>query len=206
MAVSMFLASVQLSHELLNGFFNSSLSFFCLLLFCLLCHLHTYTHTKKKQECPEGVVHEDSFKDIYAKFFPHGSKFYLFYCILLLTSCVEHCFYIFSTLFFSDSSIYAHYVFKAFDVNCNGAISFRDLLVTLSTLLRGSVYERLRWTFKLYDLNGDGCISRSELAEVISAVHELMGRKPQQQDDDRKTRDQVSKIVFERVCYITQSC
>lgn len=27
------------------------------------------------QECPEGVVHEDCFKDIYAKFFPHGSKF-----------------------------------------------------------------------------------------------------------------------------------
>lgn len=26
-------------------------------------------------ECPEGVVHENSFKDIYAKFFPHGSKF-----------------------------------------------------------------------------------------------------------------------------------
>ncbi|OWR52667.1 potassium channel interacting protein, partial [Danaus plexippus plexippus] len=25
-----------------------------------------------KTECPEGVVHEDSFKDIYAKFFPHG--------------------------------------------------------------------------------------------------------------------------------------
>lgn len=27
------------------------------------------------QECPEGVVHEDSFKDIYAKFFPHGSEY-----------------------------------------------------------------------------------------------------------------------------------
>lgn len=26
---------------------------------------------------------------------------------------------------FLDSSLYAHYVFKAFDVNCNGAISFR---------------------------------------------------------------------------------
>lgn len=125
--------------------------------------------------------------------------YFLFFCVILLqTSCVEHCFYIFSTLFllFSDSSIYAHYVFKAFDVNCNGAISFRDLLVTLSTLLRGSVYERLRWTFKLYDLNGDGCISRSELGEVISAVHELMGRKPQQQDDDRKAREQVSEIFF----------
>lgn len=27
------------------------------------------------QECPEGVVCEDAFKDIYAKFFPHGSKY-----------------------------------------------------------------------------------------------------------------------------------
>jgi len=28
-------------------------------------------------------------------------------------------------LLLSDSSLYAHYVFKAFDVNSNGAISFR---------------------------------------------------------------------------------
>lgn len=88
-----------------------------------------------------------------------------------------------------DSSLYAHYVFKAFDVNCNGAISFRDHIVTLSTLLRGSVYERLKWTFKLYDLNGDGCISRGELAEVVTAVHELMGKRIA--EDDKKTRDQV---------------
>lgn len=27
-----------------------------------------------------------------------------------------------------DSSLYAHYVFKAFDVNCNGAISFRVII------------------------------------------------------------------------------
>lgn len=88
-----------------------------------------------------------------------------------------------------DSSLYAHYVFKAFDVNCNGAISFRDHIVTLSTLLRGSVYERLKWTFKLYDLNGDGCISRGELAEVVTAVHELMGKRIA--EDDKKTKDQV---------------
>lgn len=90
-----------------------------------------------------------------------------------------------------DSSLYAHYVFKAFDVNCNGAISFRDHIVTLSTLLRGSVYERLKWTFKLYDLNGDGCISRGELAEVVTAVHELMGKRIA--EDDKKTKDQVNR-------------
>ncbi|XP_055908637.1 uncharacterized protein LOC129943158 isoform X4 [Eupeodes corollae] len=34
--------------------------------------------TRMPKECPEGVVHEECFKDIYAKFFPHGSKFYKF--------------------------------------------------------------------------------------------------------------------------------
>lgn len=73
----------------------------------------------------------------------------------------------------------------------------QDLLVTLSTLLRGSVYERLRWTFKLYDINGDGCISRGELSEIVTAVHDLIGRKPHQThhgEDERKTREQVDRV------------
>ncbi|XP_017763452.1 PREDICTED: Kv channel-interacting protein 1 [Eufriesea mexicana] len=124
-----------------------------------------------KQECPEGVVHEDLFKDIYAKFFPHG-----------------------------NSSLYAHYVFKAFDVNCNGAMNFRDLLVILSTLLRGSIYEKLRWIFKLYDINGDGCITRGELWEVVIAVHELMGRR-HHAEEERKAREQLDR-VFNRSCIL----
>ena len=68
--------------------------------------------------------------------------------------------------------------------------------MTLSTLLRGSVYERLRWTFRLYDLNGDGCISRGELGEIVTAVHELMGRRPHQPEDDKKARDQVNGEEF----------
>lgn len=75
-------------------------------------------------------------------------------------------------------------------------VNEQDLLVTLSTLLRGSVYERLRWTFKLYDINGDGCIGRNELAKLVQAVHELMGRRPHQPDDDRKARDQVCMHVW----------
>ncbi|XP_045506068.1 Kv channel-interacting protein 1 [Colias croceus] len=123
-----------------------------------------------KTECPEGVVHEESFKDIYAKFFPHG-----------------------------NSALYAHYVFKAFDVNCSGAISFRELLVTLSTLLRGSVYERLRWAFRLYDVDGDGAITRQELGEVVVAVHELLGRRappgsPASRIDDAKANEQVDRV------------
>ncbi|KAF2879215.1 hypothetical protein ILUMI_26970 [Ignelater luminosus] len=70
-----------------------------------------------------------------------------------------------------------------------------DLLVTLSTLLRGSVYERLRWAFKLYDINGDGCISRGELSEIVTAIHDLIGRRTHHHgEDERKTREQVDRV------------
>lgn len=69
----------------------------------------------------------------------------------------------------------------------------QDLLVTLSTLLRGSIYEKLRWTFKLYDINGDGCITRSELGEVVTAVHELMGRR-HHAEEEKKARDQLDRV------------
>ncbi|CAL8077669.1 unnamed protein product [Orchesella dallaii] len=117
-----------------------------------------------KQECPAGIVQEDTFKDIYAKFFPYG-----------------------------NSSVYAHLVFRAFDVTSCGAITFKDMILTLSTLLRGSSREKLRWIFcRLYDLNGNGFITKRELFDIISAVHDLVGVS--KQGEDRKTRDHVDKI------------
>jgi hypothetical protein len=36
----------------------------------------------------------------------------------------------------------------------------QDMLISLSTLLHGTLYEKLKWTFRLYDLNGDGVITK----------------------------------------------
>ena len=47
--------------------------------------------------------------------------------------------------------------------------------MSLSTLLRGTTYEKLKWTFTLYDLNKDGYITKQEVLNVMVAVHELMG-------------------------------
>jgi len=99
-----------------------------------------------KQECPGGAVNEDTFKEIYEKFFPYG-----------------------------NATCYAHHVFKAFDVNSSGSISFRDMLISLSTLLHGTQYEKLKWTFRVYDLNGDGVITKAELGNVVVGIYELMG-------------------------------
>ena len=51
----------------------------------------------------------------------------------------------------------------------------QDMLVSLSTLLHGSLEEKLSWTFRLYDLNHDGSITKSEMAAVVVAVYELLG-------------------------------
>ena len=49
------------------------------------------------------------------------------------------------------------------------------MLVSLSTLLHGTLHEKLIWTFRMYDLNGDGVITKTEMGNVVVAVYELMG-------------------------------
>ena len=51
----------------------------------------------------------------------------------------------------------------------------KDLLVSLSTLLHGTLYDKLMWTFRMYDLDGDGVITKVELGNVVVGIYELMG-------------------------------
>ncbi|XP_026185979.1 Kv channel-interacting protein 1 isoform X3 [Mastacembelus armatus] len=100
-----------------------------------------------KNECPSGVVNEDTFKQIYSQFFPHG-----------------------------DASTYAHYLFNAFDTAHTGSIKFEDFVTALSILLRGSVTEKLQWTFNLYDINRDGYINKEEMTDIVRAIYDMMGK------------------------------
>ncbi|XP_075222966.1 A-type potassium channel modulatory protein KCNIP1-like isoform X2 [Lycorma delicatula] len=101
-----------------------------------------------KAECPTGVVREETFKGIYAQFFPQGA----------------------------NTSQYAHYVFNTLDQDRSGLLSFEDFVQGLSILSRGSLDEKLRWTFSLYDINGDGRITREEMTDIVTAIYDLMGK------------------------------
>ncbi|KAF4105158.1 Kv channel-interacting protein 1 isoform X1 [Onychostoma macrolepis] len=100
-----------------------------------------------KNECPSGVVNEETFKQIYSQFFPHG-----------------------------DASTYAHYLFNAFDSSHSGSIKFEDFVTALSILLRGTTTEKLEWTFNLYDINKDGYITKEEMTDIVKAIYDMMGR------------------------------
>ncbi|NXA82545.1 CSEN protein, partial [Thryothorus ludovicianus] len=129
-----------------------------------------------KNECPSGLVDEETFTLIYGRFFPQG-----------------------------DASSYAHFLFDAFDADRNGALCFQDFAVGLSVLLRGTEQQKLRWAFDLYDVNKDGCVTKEgtlgghwegeaggvgtarrgpasvlcspqDMLEIMKAIYAMMGR------------------------------
>ncbi|XP_039624299.1 Kv channel interacting protein 3a, calsenilin isoform X1 [Erpetoichthys calabaricus] len=100
-----------------------------------------------KNECPSGLVDEETFKTIYSQFFPQG-----------------------------DATTYAHFLFNAFDIDRNGSIRFEDFVIGLSVLLRGTVNEKLNWAFNLYDINKDGYITKEEMLAIMKSIYDMMGR------------------------------
>nr|XP_042900365.1 Kv channel-interacting protein 1 [Parasteatoda tepidariorum] len=119
-----------------------------------------------KQECPNGMVKEETFKGIYAQYFPKGA----------------------------ETAQYAHYVFNSFDHDNTGAITFTDFVIGLSVLARGSLQEKLRWAFSLYDINGDGYITKDEMSRIVQSIYELMGKAVEPMIEDHTTRDHVDRV------------
>ena len=46
---------------------------------------------------------------------------------------------------------------------------FKDYILTLSILCRGTIDEKLRWIFRLYDQNGEGQLTREVITSTFSA-------------------------------------
>jgi len=99
-----------------------------------------------KQECPTGIVDEETFKEVYEKIFPLG-----------------------------DASRYAHLVFCAIDREKTGGITFGDFMEFISVINKGSNQDKLLWAFTFYDQDRDGVICKEEMCKVTEAIHELMG-------------------------------
>jgi len=125
-----------------------------------------------KSECPQGLVTEEIFNNIFNKFFPLGA---------------------------TDRSSYSHYVFSAMDQQENGVITFEDFAIGLSILVKGTQEDKIRWTFNLYDLNGDGVITKDEMEDIIASVYELMGKPLSEKDGNDKDIRQDDDIVSQRV-------
>uniref|UniRef100_A0A9J8CNM9 Kv channel-interacting protein 4 n=1 Tax=Cyprinus carpio carpio TaxID=630221 RepID=A0A9J8CNM9_CYPCA len=110
-----------------------------------------------KNECPSGVVNEDTFKEIYAQFFPQG-----------------------------DASTYAHFLFNAFDTDHNDSVSFEemfDIIKSIYDMMGKCTYPMLKEEtprqhveifFQKMDKNRDGVVTIDEFIDCCQNDENIM--------------------------------
>jgi len=63
-------------------------------------------------------------------------------------------------------------IFQVFDVDHSGEVDFREYVLRLAALARGTIEELSELTFALFDLNRDGTISKEELVSLLIFVND----------------------------------
>jgi len=64
----------------------------------------------------------------------------------------------------------------------------------LSTLMRGNLDDKLKWTFRLYDLNEDGVITPNELLDIVTAIYSMVGRCSEPRIEPGTAREHADRI------------
>eukprot|EP00002_Diphylleia_rotans_P001665 TRINITY_DN1093_c0_g1_i10.p1 TRINITY_DN1093_c0_g1~~TRINITY_DN1093_c0_g1_i10.p1 ORF type:complete len:144 (-),score=36.36 TRINITY_DN1093_c0_g1_i10:782-1213(-) len=69
-----------------------------------------------------------------------------------------------------QESIVTDRLFRVFDKNGDGSITFKEFVSGLSIFCsRGTLEEKLALSFRIYDVDGNGSIDKSELLEFLKA-------------------------------------
>jgi len=69
------------------------------------------------------------------------------------------------------------HVFRMYDLNSDGKIDFREFMVVLTVLSKGTPQENLEQIYRIFDINNDGEISKKEIYRVVKDLFGLMGKE-----------------------------
>jgi len=101
---------------------------------------------KFKTNFPKGYMDKKGFKSAYASMFPNGS----------------------------GADKFADHIFRIYDADGNGQISFQEFVATLNISAKGTPEEKLRSSFRLYDIDRNGYITQKELTEILSVTNNFI--------------------------------
>jgi Ca2+-binding EF-hand superfamily protein len=100
-----------------------------------------------------------------------------------------------SVLLFKDSAMIDR-IFRVFDANEDGRISFEEYLQCLSVLSsKASQEDKLKLSFQIYDLDGDNMISVDDLTSALASTlreHDII--------IERKEIDEIVTHTMDEVC------
>ncbi|ESO07351.1 hypothetical protein HELRODRAFT_125603, partial [Helobdella robusta] len=68
---------------------------------------------------------------------------------------------------YAEAQEFTDHMFRAYDENKDGEISFKEFLITLNTKNKGTKEDKLRWAFRMYDVDGNKQISHAEIIEIL---------------------------------------
>lgn len=122
-------------------------------------------YKKFKKDFPSGKINRTEFVDLYRKMF--GTD--------------------------GDVKDFCEVVFKRYDSDGDGTISFQEFMTTLSVASRGTTQEKLRWAFGLYDIDGNGYLTEREINEILTAIYKSKGHPKPALKADETTREILSK-------------
>lgn len=97
---------------------------------------------KFKHDFPKGYISPREFKAIYEKLYPEG-----------------------------DADLFAKHIFRVYDKDDDGVISFAEFLTTLHVSARGSPQDKLRSTFRMYDIDNNGFVTAGELTQILTSIY-----------------------------------
>ena len=63
------------------------------------------------------------------------------------------------------------HIMRVYDVNGDGVVDFKELLVANHIMSCGSSLENLETIFRFFDINGDGYLERQEMDQVIKDLN-----------------------------------
>jgi len=73
----------------------------------------------------------------------------------------------------ADTSGLVEHVWRIYDTNLDGEIDFREFMLALSVMSKGSAEDNLRQIFRLFDVNGDGRLEKEELSRVVGELRKV---------------------------------
>jgi len=68
----------------------------------------------------------------------------------------------------SKSILFLDHIFRTWDVDTDGNLTFREFIHAMSVTSRGTAAQRAEYLFRLYDINGDKEITIDEFNSVLS--------------------------------------
>ncbi|RNA31685.1 Neuronal calcium sensor 2 [Brachionus plicatilis] len=69
----------------------------------------------------------------------------------------------------------SNFVFRAFDDDNNGYISFNEFMIAYALTSRGDPKKKLEYAFELYDADNNGTLDMNEVRSVLVGMLDLLG-------------------------------